>query len=149
MSFRALKCRKARIPTGCQALFSDPAAASVSGVRKPDRKKGFTKPGSYDNISAVRGISAVGSAQHWQCWGQEFESPMLHNRGRLDFQGLPLLFLENTAESCTFWLSKAVRKALWHKGLKAGTKGHILYQNFSHFLRKFEYFVILRVCISV
>ena len=26
----------------------------------------------------MRGISAVGSAQHWQCWGQEFESPMLH-----------------------------------------------------------------------
>ena len=25
-----------------------------------------------------RGISAVGSAQHWQCWGQGFESPMLH-----------------------------------------------------------------------
>ena len=26
------------------------------------------------------GISAVGSAQHWQCWGQGFESPMLHQR---------------------------------------------------------------------
>ena len=26
----------------------------------------------------LRGISAAGSAQHWQCWGQEFESPMLH-----------------------------------------------------------------------
>ena len=25
-----------------------------------------------------RGISAAGSAQHWQCWGQGFESPMLH-----------------------------------------------------------------------
>ena len=24
------------------------------------------------------GISAVGSAQHWQCWGQGFKSPMLH-----------------------------------------------------------------------
>ena len=24
------------------------------------------------------GISAAGSAQHWQCWGQGFESPMLH-----------------------------------------------------------------------
>ena len=32
-------------------------------------------------ISAeTRGISAVGSAQHWQCWGQEFESPMLHHK---------------------------------------------------------------------
>ena len=27
-----------------------------------------------------RGISAVGSAQHWQCWGQGFESPMLHQK---------------------------------------------------------------------
>ena len=26
------------------------------------------------------GISAVGSAQHWQCWGQGFKSPMLHHR---------------------------------------------------------------------
>ena len=26
------------------------------------------------------GISAVGSAQHWQCWGQGFESPMLHQQ---------------------------------------------------------------------
>lgn len=25
-----------------------------------------------------RGVSAVGSAQHWQCWGQGFESPTLH-----------------------------------------------------------------------
>ena len=24
------------------------------------------------------GISAAGSAQHWQCWGHEFESRMLH-----------------------------------------------------------------------
>ena len=29
-------------------------------------------------FAETRGISAVGSAQHWQCWGQEFESPMLH-----------------------------------------------------------------------
>ncbi len=27
-----------------------------------------------------RGISAVGSAQHWQCWGQGFKSPMLHHK---------------------------------------------------------------------
>ncbi len=26
----------------------------------------------------LRGISAAGSAQHWQCWGQGFESPILH-----------------------------------------------------------------------
>ena len=30
-----------------------------------------------------RGISAVGSAQHWQCWGQGFESPMLHQKKAL------------------------------------------------------------------
>ena len=29
-------------------------------------------------ISRSRGISAAGSAQHWQCWGQRFESAMLH-----------------------------------------------------------------------
>ena len=26
------------------------------------------------------GISAVGSAPHWQCGGQGFESPMLHQK---------------------------------------------------------------------
>ncbi len=29
----------------------------------------------YNKIA--RGVSAVGSAQHWQCWGQGFESPTL------------------------------------------------------------------------
>ena len=29
-------------------------------------------------LSFVRGISAVGSAPHWQCGGQGFKSPMLH-----------------------------------------------------------------------
>ena len=29
-------------------------------------------------ISRSWGISAAGSAQHWQCWGQRFESAMLH-----------------------------------------------------------------------
>lgn len=28
------------------------------------------------------GISAVGSAPHWQCGGQGFESPMLHQTNR-------------------------------------------------------------------
>ena len=26
----------------------------------------------------MRGVSAVGSARHWQCRGQGFESPTLH-----------------------------------------------------------------------
>ena len=42
-------------------------------------------------ISCSRGISAVGSAQHWQCWGQEFESPMLHHRKPLIYQGFFLV----------------------------------------------------------
>lgn len=29
-------------------------------------------------FEAPRGISAVGSASHWQCGGQGFKSPMLH-----------------------------------------------------------------------
>ena len=31
------------------------------------------------------GISAAGSAQHWQCWGQGFKSPMLHQKDRTPF----------------------------------------------------------------
>ena len=30
------------------------------------------------HLRHIRGISAVGSASHWQCGGQGFESPMLH-----------------------------------------------------------------------
>ena len=41
-------------------------------------------------VKAVWGISAAGSAQHWQCWGQEFESPMLHHQ---DKQSCCLSFL--------------------------------------------------------
>ena len=43
-------------------------------------KKSFTNGDECVKIPSVRGISAVGSAQHWQCWGQEFESPMLHKQ---------------------------------------------------------------------
>ena len=35
-------------------------------------------------MSCSRGISAAGSAQHWQCWGQEFESPILHHLKQLE-----------------------------------------------------------------
>ena len=38
-------------------------------------------------ILIARGISAVGSAQHWQCWGQGFESPMLHQKIQLERVG--------------------------------------------------------------
>ena len=34
-----------------------------------------------------RGISAAGSAPHWQCGGQRFESAMLHGPGSLGFPG--------------------------------------------------------------
>ena len=35
------------------------------------------------NVLCSRGISTVGSAQRSQCWGQEFESPMLHHQRNL------------------------------------------------------------------
>ena len=38
----------------------------------------YKRPHLCYNTSRSRGISAVGSAPHWQCGGQEFESPMLH-----------------------------------------------------------------------
>ena len=43
----------------------------------------------YDLFPAIgrlyhyRGISAVGSASHWQCGGQGFKSPMLHQNKSL------------------------------------------------------------------
>ena len=65
-----------------------------SGHNGPDSKSGSlhglvgSNPTASANRKVLRishgrpcfiwGISAVGSAQHWQCWGQGFESPMLH-----------------------------------------------------------------------
>ena len=40
----------------------------------------FTFPLFTITYNLFWGISAVGSAQHWQCWGQGFKSPMLHHR---------------------------------------------------------------------
>ena len=42
------------------------------------QKKDWTNPFTSANISFVRGISAVGSAPHWQCGGHGFKSRMLH-----------------------------------------------------------------------
>ena len=36
-------------------------------------------------FEAPRGISAVGSASHWQCGGQGFKSPMLHQKSTEHF----------------------------------------------------------------
>ena len=43
-------------------------------------QKALDKSGEmwYDRGVTEWGVSAVGSAQHWQCWGQGFESPTLH-----------------------------------------------------------------------
>ena len=41
---------------------------------------------------AELGISAVGSAPHWQCGGQEFESPMLHQVQQMNVIHLSAVF---------------------------------------------------------
>lgn len=41
----------------------------------------------------IRGISAAGSAPHWQCGGQEFDPPMLHHREKLDEHYVHRVFL--------------------------------------------------------
>ena len=50
------------------------------------------------------GISAVGSAQHWQCWGQGFKSPMLHHRKHFErsaFFVLSPYFISKTLKKST------------------------------------------------
>ncbi len=42
-------------------------------------------------ICRSRGISAVGSAQHWQCWGHGFESRMLHQNQNLSKKRMALI----------------------------------------------------------
>ena len=49
-----------------------------SGYCKKISVQGLTKPIGYAIMDTTRGISAAGSASHWQCGGQGFESPMLH-----------------------------------------------------------------------
>ena len=43
-------------------------------------------PLNHDMLLFVRGISAVRSAPHWQCGGQGFESPMLHQKRAAPFR---------------------------------------------------------------
>ena len=51
-----------------------------------------------------RGISAAGSAQHWQCWGQGFESPMLHQQKKNICLPRQMFF---------FWMMFAFGKWCW------------------------------------
>ena len=39
--------------------------------------------GTAPRSRKARGISTVGSTLHWQCRGQEFESPMLHQQRKI------------------------------------------------------------------
>ena len=54
-------------------------------------------------LISLWGISAAGSAQHWQCWGQEFESPMLHQSFAVIPRGLRRIFMFRCLEGwfCT------------------------------------------------
>ena len=47
----------------------------------------------YFHIIPLRGISAAGSAPHWQCGGQGFEPPMLHQMKRDGFYVVSFHFL--------------------------------------------------------
>ena len=66
------------------SLFS--VALTFFSAQSSFPAKKFEKPlysfhGMCYNITRVQkwGISTVGSTLHWQCRGQEFESPMLHH----------------------------------------------------------------------
>ena len=53
------------------------------------------------------GISAVGSAQHWQCWGQGFKSPMLHHPASTSkevlFCFISVFYIENVEKIDKEW----------------------------------------------
>ena len=57
------------------------------------KKKHWTNTFNSANISFVRGISAVGSAPHWQCGGHGFKSRMLHLSKNLGNSTVPGFFL--------------------------------------------------------
>lgn len=45
----------------------------------------FDQSSDAANEIAIWGVGAVGSASHWQCEGQGFESPTLHQIQEADF----------------------------------------------------------------
>ena len=57
-----------------------PILYTACGGLSRNFKKGLDNPPKICYDKKERGVSAVGSAQHWQCWGQGFESPTLHQR---------------------------------------------------------------------
>ena len=59
-----------------------------------------------------RGISAVGSAQHWQCWGQGFKSPMLHQKN-LQSDGLEVFQLYSPYGEL-YWLRQLYLLRKWY-----------------------------------
>ena len=48
--------------------------------RKTKQTENISKNDNLCYIETARGVSAVGSARHWQCRGQGFESPTLHKK---------------------------------------------------------------------
>ena len=48
--------------------------------RKTKQTEDISKNDNLCYIETARGVSAVGSARHWQCRGQGFESPTLHKK---------------------------------------------------------------------
>ena len=65
-----------------------PVAGNAIGVWLSRERTWFSIPPHYNwaiewhcktESNIARGISAAGSARHWQCRGQGFESPMLHS----------------------------------------------------------------------
>ena len=54
-----------------------PLGGNATWVRIPSSPPNET---AASNCGGIRGISAVGSAPHWQCGGQGFDSPILHQK---------------------------------------------------------------------
>ena len=65
---------------------------NVSILQEQLQKPRFTKEQIVAWISRFKYGDPAGSAQHWQCWGQRFESAMLHEPKSLEMQGFRLSF---------------------------------------------------------
>ena len=83
-----------RLDKGHHLSISDHASGcSTTTIPKGRTTRLHTAHGRRVTCTAQRGCSAAGSAPHWQCGGQGFEPPQLHNQ----------IFIRNVRRPAKMW----------------------------------------------
>ncbi len=62
-----------------------------------------------------RGVSAVGSAQHWQCWGHGFKSRTLHTKSTSRLGGVLFVYLRFGLGNVVYCVIRSLSFLLYKK----------------------------------